>query len=197
MDKHCLVPLKQFAAKLELAKLSSKGVTTFDQAVSECKEIIHEYRLALRSPQPVTTTGLMFHPQVYPEAYQFILSKIDNIGGRNSFETDLIFGIGYQPLLGAGHAFIAQIVIGGMRNYFDRNITPPEKLNFGDGSAFFSQAVDVGIGSSFEVSYYGDKYDGVWRMGSRVAFGNLMSSKNVNIAELIRMPDSPLTRRLV
>jgi len=201
--KQCyLDPLIRFTDQLEKAKKLPKDIP-FKQAILERKAMIDEFRVAIR-PKPddaPITTGLIFDPEVYSDIDQLFLNRKDDLGDWYSPESDLFWGVGYQSLLGAGSAVIAHVVISGANNYFDHHRDPVEAVIFKDGTLYFLDNPAAGIGVDFVVSFYGVKYGdtcpsiddwGAWHW--RV--GNHMSSKNINIAELMLLQDNPLTIRM-
>ncbi len=146
MDEYHLAPLRRFTDKLAEAKLSSKGIKTYGQAIKECKHIIHPYRDALKSlsNNPVKT-GLIFDLQVYLDAYQIILNNKKRWSGWNSLETGLMYGIGYQLLLNVGSAFIPQSIKDTVNDTFAENKDAKlaKDLIFSDCGAFFSDDSSV------------------------------------------------------
>jgi|GEM_PF-4301883 len=222
--KQCyLDPLTHFTDQLEAKKLSKD--VTFEQAMFERKAMIGEFRGAIRSKPddaPITT-GLIFDPQVYPDIDQLFFARQDRLGGWCSPESALFWGVGYQSLLGAGSAVIAHVVISGANEYFDHHREPAEVVIFKDNTPYFLANPASGIGVDFVVSFCGDKCltrDGeadlpygaagwrcglaCWWLGMGGVWGSrrlwesnlIMSSKNINIAELMLPQDNPLTIRM-
>lgn len=176
-------------------------------AESAFERLTRDYRAAVlkQLTEPVNE-GLMIDATMVEAAIQIILNKRARMGGWGSHKVDLAFK-GLQFLLGIrANAFMAQIIVSNMNDYFDIKIAPYERLNFSDRTPFFSRDPLVGVGRSFVFDYTGQKcnrrercrcgsaHDGSWAEGVR--FGNLMSSKNINIDALLQPQENPLRRRL-
>lgn len=132
------------------------------EAIEKRREIIRDYRTRLRPKpdEPAITTGFIVNPQIYLDIRQYFLDSEKSLGGWQSLESDLLWIIGFQSLLGAGPAALAQILIGGANKYLTPGYVPSEALTFDDGARFHEKDIKdilVGVGASIVVSYWGEK----------------------------------------
>lgn len=175
------------------------------EALIARKDIIDEFRLSLRPKpnDPARTIGLIVDPQIYPDVRQQFLDSEAILGGWASLESTLLWAVGFQSLLGASSAVIAHILIPGANKYSDETI-PAEVLKFKDGTPFFPRDRSQGIGATLVLDFFGDTYvsaglrwwGGAGRWDAHACFfGKLMSSNNINIAELMQLPATQLTTK--
>jgi len=132
---------------------------SFAEAIGKRKKIIRDYRMSFRPKpdDPAITTGLIVDPLMYPEIRYLFLSSQDNLGGWGSPEVRLLWGVGFQSLLGAGPAVLGQILIDGAGGYDSPGYIPPENLTFEDGAHFFKSDPDTGLGATYVVDFSGMK----------------------------------------
>jgi len=195
----------KFPQRLKAAGELPKSLS-FAEVIEKRKEIVHDYRMSLRpKPEdPAIITGLIVDPLIYPEIRnQFKASEAD-VGGWGSNEVDLLWGVGFQSLLGAGPAILGQILIDGAHKYDSTDRIPPENLTFIDGTHFFKSDPDSGLGATYAVSFWGDKYhsgyeDG-WRGelvliragGEGLDFLETLCRATINITDLMQPPAGQL-----